>query len=152
MWCLPFKVFIGYGEELGKEIAIRLGKYLDRKGFETFVASTDPRWMLPGQSTNIIYDRLRISDILVPVCTPQAEHSFFFRKETSLALTTFMPILPFKMRGSNVSFELLDIWCIDFDVNRPWAKHRDVADNIPRLIEWHNDNTRKIKESISGGT
>lgn len=149
---MALKVFIGYGEELGREIAVRLGKYLDRKGFETFVASTDPGWMLPGQSVNTIYDRLSKSDILVPVCTPQANHSFFFRKEISLALTTFMPILPFKMRGSDVSFELLDIWHIDFDVNQPWVKHREVADSVPRIIEWHNENIRKIKKAIGGGT
>ena len=66
---MTFQVFVGYGDSRAKKIAENFGHYLQRFGLNAFVASTDPRWMLPGYSINQIYQELANSDILVAVCT-----------------------------------------------------------------------------------
>lgn len=148
---MAFKVFVGYGTSQGKTIAEKLGHYLIRKGFDAFVASTDPRWLF-GQPLSVIYDELVASDIFVPVCTPNATTSQHLRDEICTCLSVDIPILVFRMDEVTVPPELIPRWHIKFKPTRPWSMHQRINDILPKLIEWHRENIRNVKSPIIQGS
>lgn len=79
-----FQVFIGYGGEQAKQVAVRLGNYLGRCGINCFVASSDPRWIMPGHTLGYIMTKLRQSDIMVVVCTEETDESQELKREVTM--------------------------------------------------------------------
>jgi hypothetical protein len=132
---MTFQVFVGYGDAYAKEVAENLGYYLRRFGMDAFVASTDPAWMLPGQSIAQILEKLRNSAILIAVCTGNTPNTSKLAGEIQYARANNMPILPFVERGINPPFDLQNIWFLDFDLNSPWAQHRKIGIYILWLME-----------------
>jgi hypothetical protein len=132
---MTFQIFVGYGDIVAKQIAENLGYYLRRCGMITFVASTDPMWMLPGYNVNQILKQLRVSDILVATCTRNTPPTSKLGREVSIAKANHMPIFPFLERNINPPFGLGNFWKIEFDLSNPWTQHRKVALNILWLIE-----------------
>jgi len=101
----------------------------------TFVASTDPAWMLPGSNVNQIYQRLRISDILIAVCTSNTQPTSKLGKEIRFARANKMPVLPFLENGMTPPFGLHMDWYMTFDLQKPWTQHRAVATYVLWQIE-----------------
>lgn len=133
---MTFQVFVGYGDNSAKRVGDKLGHYLQRFGMKTFVASTDPQWMLPSYSIGYIYRQLSNSDILIAVCTGNTLPTSKLGQEIRYAGSNKIPIFPFLERGANVPFQLRNtIWCVDFDLNSPWRQHRKVALDVLWLME-----------------
>lgn len=133
---MTFQVFVGYGDIiLARQVAVNLGSYLHRSGINTFVASTDPRWMLPGYNIRHIYQKLLNSDILVATCTRNTLPTSKLGREIRLARSNKIPIVPFLEKGMTAPFGLQRVWCIMFDPSRPWTQHRNIALYIRCLIE-----------------
>jgi len=133
---MTFQVFVGYGDSSAKGVAENLGHYLQRFGMKTFVASTDPQWMLPSYSIGYIYQRLAYSDILIAVCTGNTLPTSKLGREIRYARSNKIPTYPFLERGANVPFQLRNtVWCVDFDLISPWRLHRKVAWDVLWLME-----------------
>jgi hypothetical protein len=132
---MTFKVFVGYGDVIAKQIAENLGRYLRRCGMNTFVASTDPAWMLPSYSLGQILQELGSSDILVATCTGNTPLTSKLGGEITFARQNNMPILPFIEKGVNPQFGLGNLWKLEFDLNRPWFQHKKVATYVLWIIE-----------------
>lgn len=132
---MTFQVFVGYGDSVAKGIAENLGSYLHRSSINSFVASTNPSWMLPSYSVGYIYQQLAQSDLLIATCTRHASLSSNLGREIRYAQSSKIPILPFLERGASVPFGLRNIWCIEFDVNSPWRQHRKIALYVLWLME-----------------
>jgi len=130
-----FQVFIGYGDSLAKWVAENLGSYLHRSGINTFVASTNPIWMLPGYNIRRIYQKLHNSDMLIAVCTRNTLPTSKLGREIRYARFNKIPIVPFLERGIVAPFGLQNVWYIEFDPSRPWAQHRKIALYVLWLIE-----------------
>jgi len=130
-----FQVFVGYGDLVAKQIAESLGSYLHRCGINTFVASTDPRWMLPGFNVQHIYQKLQNSDLLIAVCTRNTLPTSKLGREIGYARFNKIPILPFLEKGISAPFGLQNIWYIEFDSSSPWRQHRKVALYVLFLME-----------------
>ncbi len=141
---MTFQVFIGYGDIIAKQIAENLGYYLRRFGIITFVASTDPMWMLPGYDLDRILKQLRASDILIATCTRNTPATSKLGREINIAKTNHMPILPFLERNISPPFGLGNLWKIEFDLNNPWIQHRKIAIYILWLIEKSMETHAKI--------
>ena len=133
---MTFQVFVGYGDIiLAQQVAVNLGSYLHRSGMNTFVASTDPRWMLPGYNLRYIYQKLHNSDILIAVCTRNTLPTSKLGREIRHARSNKIPIIPFLERGIVAPFGLQTIWYLQFNPSCPWAQHRNIALYVLGLIE-----------------
>lgn len=119
-----FQVFIGYGGEQAKQIAAKLGDYLERCGINCFVASTDPRWIMPGHTLEHIMTKLRESDVMVVVCTEETCTSQNLGREIDYANKNKIMVIPFVKKGVPPPFHLEDIeWCQYFPEGKPWSMH-----------------------------
>ena len=133
---MTFQVFVGYGDSVAKGVAENLGHYLQGFGMKTFVASTDPQWMLPSYSLSYIYRQLSNSDILIAVCTGNTLPTSKLGREIRYARSNKVPVFPFLERGASVPFQLRNtVWYVDFDLNSPWRLHRKVALDVLWLME-----------------
>lgn len=133
---MTFQVFVGYGDTQAKRVAEGFGHYLQRFGLNSFVASTDPTWMLPGYTINRIYKTLANSDVLVATCTRNTPSASNLGREIQFARAHKMLVLPFLERGITDPFGLSNsIWKMEFDPAMPWVQHRTFAIYILELVE-----------------
>lgn len=142
-----FQVFIGYGGEQAKQVAVRLGNYLGRCGIKCFVASSDPRWIIPGHKLEYIITKLRQSDIMVVVCTEETDESQKLKREIDYAKKKNVIIIPFVKKGVTPPFELGDThFCEYFPEERPWSVHRRMVFTILYQMEIRNETKPSIKK------
>ena len=133
---MTFQIFVGYGDQDAKRVAEGFGGYLGRFGLNSFVASTNPRWMLPGYTINSIYKKLAQCDVLVPVCTGNTTAGSKLGREIRYAHRNKMLIVPFLERGIVDPFGLSRrVWKMEFDLTKPWVQHRTLATYILHIIE-----------------
>lgn len=135
-----FQVFIGYGGEQAKQVAVRLGNYLGRCGIKCFVASSDPRWIIPGHTLEYIMTKLGHSDIMVVVCTEETDESQKLKREVDYAKKNDITIIPFVKTGVTPPFGLGDThWCQYFPEERSWSVHSRMAIYILHQMEIRNE-------------
>lgn len=145
---MMFQVFIGYGGEQAKQVAVRLGNYLERCGINCFVASSDPRWIMAGHTLELIMTKLRKSDIMVVVCTEETDESEKLKREVNYAKKNNVTIIPFVKEGVTPPFGLGDThWCQYFPVERPWSVHSRMVLYILHQMEIRNEEIPLIEEA-----
>jgi len=133
---MTFQVFVGYGDRQAMLVAEGFGRYLLRFGLNSFVASTNPIWMLPGYTISRIYKMLARSDVLVATCTRNTLPTSNLGREIRFAQAHKMLVLPFLEKGITDPFGLSrGIWKMEFDPTMPWVQHRTFATYILSLME-----------------
>lgn len=120
---MTFSVFIAYGGDEAKNVAERLGGYLEKKGISTFVASSKlGKWLIPGEYrfNQRILEKLQKSKIMVLVSTRKTPYRKKVREEVLDTISRGRPIIVLKKQGTKAPFSKIlskTHWIPDIDFN-----------------------------------